>query len=86
MKNFEVQIWGGDDELHTVSMFNLLQWKHALRLEINKGMKMSRGSVLKHVREVLCAPKSRINDADLLKHIETSIKSINDQLGVETVS
>lgn len=82
MQNFKVQIWDGNDELVEVYMFNLLQWKHAMKLEIEKGLKMSKGSVVSHVRKVLSAPKSKISDADLLKHIEDSIESINEQLGV----
>lgn len=35
-----------------VPPFQLMQWKHALHLEL-KGMKMSRGSVYAHVKKAL---------------------------------
>ena len=79
MINMNCQIHDHQGELITVPLFQLLQWKHAIGLEM-KGLKMSRGSVTAHVRKRLSAPRS-YKRADLHKHLCDSLDSINEQLG-----
>lgn len=50
-----VQIYNANEELVTVPWFQLLQWKHAIALEL-KGLKYSRGSVCAHVKRKLGYP------------------------------
>lgn len=78
MNNLDVQIYDYKGELVTVPRFQLLQWKHAIGLEM-KGLKMSRGSVTAHVRKRLSAPRSYTR-ADLHKHISDSLDSIEKQI------
>lgn len=78
MNNMNVRIYNHQGELITVPFFQLLQWKHAIGLEM-KGLKMSRGSVTAHVRKRLSAPRS-YKRADLHKHICDSLDSIQAQL------
>jgi hypothetical protein len=73
-----VQIYDFKNELVTVPMFQLLQWKHAIGLEM-QGLKYSRGSVTAHVRKKLSAPRS-YKRADLHKHLVDSIDDINKQM------
>ena len=40
------------DTPEKISMFRLIQLKHALRLEINTGMKVGRGSLVKTVQSL----------------------------------
>ncbi len=77
--DIEVNMWDFNDKLVAVPMFQLLQFKHALRLE-SKGLKHSRGSVTAHVRRLLSAPKSYPRAA-LLGHITRTINDVNKQLG-----
>lgn len=79
--NFPVNIWNYNDELYNTDMFRLIQWKHALKLEI-KGVKVARKSVYRNICDQLEAPYS-FGKENMLNHIETSIKNINEQLGVE---
>lgn len=75
-----VQIWAFDDTFVQTTIFQLLQWKHALRLEINTGMTMSGGrKVSTHLRKLLKTPK-RYRIEWLLHHIEESLKDITEQL------
>ena len=78
MNNMNCRIHDFNGELVTVPRFQLLQWKHAIGLDM-KGLKMSRGSVTAHVRKILSAPRS-YKRADLHKHISDSIDSINKQM------
>ena len=48
MQNFEVNIEDANEKLVKTNMFQLLQWKHALALEM-KGLTNSRGSVYAHL-------------------------------------
>ena len=77
MINRTVQIYDYNDNLIEVNLFQLLQWKHALRLE-ERGMRFSRGSVTAHVRKVLSAPRSY---KGLAQHIAASLESIMEELG-----
>jgi len=61
-----------------IPLFQLLQWKHAISLEM-KGLTHSRGSVTAHVRRKLSCPDS-YKRADLYKHLSDSIDSITEQL------
>jgi len=54
-----------------VTPFQLLQWKHAIRLE-DMGIKHSRGSVNAHAGRVLGLPK-RTKRAVTLEHIEAAL-------------
>ena len=78
MINMNCRIYDHQGELITVPVFQLLQWKHAIGLEM-KGLKMSRGSVTAHVRKRLSAPRS-YKRADLHKHLCDSLDSINEQI------
>ncbi len=69
-----------NDETVKVPLFQLLQWKHAIGLEI-KGFTFSKGSVTAHVRRVLSAPRS-YKRQDLLDYLTATIDDINKQLGV----
>ena len=86
MQNFTAQIWDWNDELVQVPMFQLLQWKHALKLEITtqeklgEPMRFKGGKLVStHVRKVLGAPRNLSKQA-MFQHLADSIDSINDQL------
>lgn len=78
MIGIDVQIYDYQGELITVPRFQLLQWKHAISLEM-KGLKMSRGSVTAHVRKRLSAPRSYKRE-EIHKHITDSLDSIEKQI------
>jgi len=81
LENFNVNILDWNNEEVEVPIFSLLQWKYALRLEC-RGMRLSgRTSVYSMLRKKLKAPKS-FTKHDMLRHIEGSLKSINEQLGL----
>lgn len=82
MINFSVQIYGYNGQLVEFNMFNLLQLKHALRLEIKTGMGLSGGKASTHLKKLLKCPRNYPKE-ELLRHIEESIKSIEEQLGVK---
>ena len=67
-------------EVHT-TVFQLLQWKHAIGLEM-KGMKMSRGSVTAHVRKLLKLPRSAKREL-IHQYICECLDDIKEQMGVE---
>lgn len=73
-----VQIWAWDETLVKTTRFQLLQWKHALNLEINHGLKHSQGSLVAHVREVLKVPKDYA-DENIQAHIQASIDDFDEQ-------
>ena len=73
-----VQIYDFKDELVELPVFQLLQWKHAIGLEM-KGLKNSRGSVTAHVRRKLSAPKNYPRK-EIHKHLSDSLDDINKQL------
>jgi hypothetical protein len=81
MINFEVQIYGYNGQLVKFYMFNLLQLKHALALEIKTGMSLKGGKASTHLKKLLGCPRSYKKE-DLLQHISDSIDNINKQLGV----
>lgn len=84
MHNMIVGIYDANDEIKELPLFQLLQWKYAIKIEMQTGMKMKGGrSVATHVRRFLSAPRYPIKD--LYNHIATSLASINEQLGVPTV-
>jgi hypothetical protein len=82
MHNFEVQIYGFKGQLVKFNMFNLIQLKHALALEIKTGMSLSKGKASTHLKKLLGCPRN-YDKNELLKHIIDSIDNINEQLGVK---
>lgn len=76
----QVQIEDYNEQPVVTTLFQLLQWKHALALEM-KGMKMSRGSVYSHLRQKLSAPKSFTIEM-MHNYISTCLDDINEQIGV----
>lgn len=70
----KVQINNFNDELVEVELFQLLQWKHAVHLEM-LGMKHSRGSVTAHVRRILGAPPRYPRDK-IYQHLSGSLKDL----------
>jgi len=72
-----VNVSDWNDEAVPVPMFQLLQWKAAIKLEI-LGMSHSRGSVAAHVREVLSAPSTYSNE-DLLAYLSSVVADIQQQ-------
>ncbi len=73
-----VRIYDFNDELITVPFFQLLQWKHAIGLEM-LGLRNSRGSVTAHVRRKLSAPLS-FKRKDIFDHLEATLDDIKEQL------
>jgi len=73
-----VQIYDFNDNLIVVPMFQLLQWKHSISLEM-KGLRNSRGSVTAHVRRILSAPKSYKRE-HIYDHLKTTIDDLTAQL------
>lgn len=73
-----VQFYAFDDSLVVTTRFQLLQWKHALNLEINHGLKHSQGSLVSHLRKVLKVPK-RYASENIKAHIEATIRDIDEQ-------
>lgn len=73
-----VQIYAFDDTLVRTTRFQLLQWKHALNLEINHGLKHSQGSLVAHLRKVLKVP-ARYPSENIKAHIEACIRDIDEQ-------
>jgi len=73
-----VQMYDFNDNLIVVPMFQLLQWKHSINLEM-KGLKNSRGSVTAHVRRKLSAPKSYKRE-HLYDHLVAVVEDIDKQL------
>jgi len=73
-----VRIYNFQDEFITVPYFQLLQWKHAIGLEM-KGLKFSRGSVTAHVRRKLSAPKGYKREW-IFEHLKECCKDIKRQL------
>lgn len=80
MRNFKVQIHDWNEDLVEVYMFTLLQWKHALKLEM-KGLTHSQGSVYKHLLEVLSAPDT-YSIEQMSEYIDGAVDSIEQQLGI----
>ena len=79
----DVRIHAYDDSLVTVPLFQLLQWRSALKLEAG-GMRHSRGSVAAHVRRFLKVPKSQArawNARALSIYLQECIDDIDEQLG-----
>ena len=73
-----VLFYAFDDSLVKTTRFQLLQWKHALNLEINHGLKHSQGSVVSHLRKVLKVPKGYASE-NIHAHICRVIADINGQ-------
>ncbi len=73
-----VQISNWNNELVEVPLFQLIQWKHAISLEM-KGLRHSRGSVAAHVRKILSAPRS-FKKEDLHSFLTEVIDDVNMQL------
>ncbi len=80
--NFTIRIHDANDELVTLTMFQLLQWIYALRIEIHTGMKLAQGRGRKTstiIKEFLSCRKD-YPVKDLLEHLETSKENIEAQL------
>lgn len=76
-----VQIYAFDDSLVKTTPFQLLQWKHAMQLEISSGLTMKGGrKVSTHLRKLLKTPKN-YPVSDLLAHVRNSLKDIEHQFG-----
>lgn len=75
----QVQIYGFKDQLVVTTRFQLLQWKHALNIEIATGMTTSRGkTVANHLRELLETPPGYPVE-NIQAHIAQSIDDIDEQ-------
>ena len=76
----QVQIYAFDNSLVQTTRFQLLQWKHALRLEIDTGMTMSGGrKISTHLRRKLKTP-AQYPIENILQHITTCIEDIDAQV------
>jgi len=76
----QVQIYAFDSSLVVTTRFQLLQWKHALALEIKTGMAVSRGrKISTHLRRKLKTP-ARYPIENILQHITTCIEDIDAQV------
>jgi hypothetical protein len=80
--NIKVGIYDWNEDVVEVPYFQLLQWKHAIHLEM-LGLKYSRGSVTAHVRKKLSAPRS-CKRATIYAHLCDSINSVQAQMGLES--
>ena len=74
----QVQIYAFDNSLVVTTRFQLLQWKHALKIEMATNTTGSRGSVTAHLRKLLKTPK-RYRREWILAHVEESMKDIDAQ-------
>jgi len=79
MDGVAVQVNDWNDNAVTVPLWQLLQWKAALRLE-SQGMRHSRGSVATHVRRLLSAPSS-YTTRELAAYIAAVVDDVHAQLG-----
>lgn len=70
-----------NEQVVEVNLFQLVQWKHALHLEL-QGMKHSQGSVCSMLRKKLSAPRS-FTLQQMSTYIDGTVESINEQLGLE---
>ena len=79
----KVNVWDYNEQLVEIPMFQLLQWRGALKLEA-RGMKHSKGNVTKLVREKLSIPESdqQWTAETLAEYIGQTIDDIKQQLGV----
>lgn len=73
------QVYNYNGELVQVPMFQLLQFRSAIKLEI-LGMKNSRGSVYAHVCKLLSAPRSFGKQA-MVDYLSETIANIEAQMG-----
>jgi hypothetical protein len=75
----KVQIYGFRDQLIVTTIFQLLQWKHALKLEIETGMTMKGDrKVSTFLRGKLDTPRA-YPAKNILAHIEASLDDITGQ-------
>jgi hypothetical protein len=88
MQNMQVGIYDYNNEVVEISLWQLLQWKHALKLEIRTqgmagGPMTFKGGkrISTHVRKFLNAPR-KYTVQIMYQHITESLDSINEQLGV----
>jgi hypothetical protein len=65
-------------QTRTTCVFQLIQWKHALKLEAKTGLRHSRGSVRKHVALFFGLPARTPADRVLLA-VESLIAECNKQ-------
>lgn len=72
--------YNGEPSVST-SVFQLLQWKHALQLEINHGISVTgdANSVSKYLRKRLQTPRNYKKEW-LLQHVVTSLEDVTEQL------
>ena len=82
MDNFKVQLPDYNGDLITTNMFQLLQWIHAVRLEMKTGMRLSAGRGRKTSTIIAgylnCPP--RYPAKHLLEHLENCKADIDAQL------
>jgi hypothetical protein len=64
-----------------VPMFQLLQWKHSLHLEL-KGLKNSRGSVYRHLLGKLNVAPAAYTLEQMSEYLDDCVRDISEQLGV----
>lgn len=84
-ENFTVRIHDANDQLVELTMFQLLQWIHALRAEIRHGMKLAQGGGRKTstvIKGFLSCRKDYPVE-DLLDHLEQSKENIMGQLSLK---
>jgi len=77
----EVNIWTFNDTTKPVRLITLTAWAIALKAEV-KGYQVSPTKVEPIVRKFLGCPKSYPLE-DISLHITTSLKGIQEQLGVK---
>lgn len=62
------------EQIEGVPIFQLIQWKHAIKLE-RLGLRNSRGSVYAHAKRVLGITGNRDK---VIKHIQDMLDSVKD--------
>ncbi len=73
-----VEIPLSDGTFALTNTFQLLQWKHAIGLEM-LGLKMSRGSVNAHVKRILKLPKNT-KRKDVQAYVAYCLDSVMEQM------
>jgi len=78
----DVQMLDWNDTPQVTNTFQLLQWKYAIKIEMETGMKVQGGrSVIAHVRKFLSAPpKSKFSNQELYDHVSDSLDDIQAQI------
>lgn len=80
MLTTQVNIYDWNDQLVTTTVFQLMQWEAALRLELKTGMAVSRGKKMStHLRKVLSAPRS-YSVQELHGYIKSCLDEVKAQI------